>query len=151
MTKRRTNQPLGGNEMPRFAGPNTFMRLPDAISAAGLDVAFVGVPMDIGTSWRPGTRFGPKAIRAESAMLRPCNMATGAAPFDALNCADTGDVAINAFDLGDSVRRITGHYNELLLHDITPMTMGGDHTLSLPVLRAVALKHGPVGLVHIDA
>jgi guanidinobutyrase len=145
------NQPLGGNEMPRFAGPNTFMRLPAAETAKGLDVAFIGIPMDIGTSWRPGTRFGPKAIRAESAMLRPYNMATKAAPFDALQCADIGDVPINTFDLKDSVRRITEFYDEVLRHDVTPMTMGGDHTLALPVLRAIAKKHGPVGLIHVDA
>ncbi len=146
-----TNQPLGGNEMPRFAGPNTFMRLPAAATAEGLDVAFVGVPMDIGTSWRSGTRFGPKAIRAESAMLRPYNMGTGAAPFDSLNCADIGDVAINTFDLKDSVARITTAYDTILKHDVVPMTMGGDHTLTLPILRAIAVKHGPVGLVHVDA
>jgi guanidinobutyrase len=145
------NQPLGGNEMPRFAGPNTFMRLPSAATAAGLDVAFIGIPMDIGTSWRPGTRFGPKAIRAESAMLRPYNMATKAAPFEYLQCADLGDVAINTFDLKDSVRRITAHYDEVLSHDVIPMTMGGDHTLALPVLRSIAAKHGPVGLIHVDA
>lgn len=146
-----TNQPLGGNEMPRFAGPNTFMRLPAADSAAGLDAAFVGVPMDIGASWRSGTRFGPKAIRAESAMLRPYNMATGAAPFDSLNCADIGDVAINTFDLKDSVVRIAKAYEAILRHDAVPMTMGGDHTLTLPILRAIAQKHGAVGLVHVDA
>ncbi|MGB5558282.1 MAG: agmatinase [Paracoccaceae bacterium] len=146
-----TNQPLGGNEMPRFAGPNTFMRLPTAATAEGLDVAFVGVPMDIGTSWRSGTRFGPKAIRAESAMLRPYNMGTGAAPFDSLNCADIGDVAINTFDLKDSVARITTAYEAILAHGAVPMTMGGDHTLTLPILRAIANKHGPVGLIHIDA
>lgn len=145
------NQPLGGNEMPRFAGPGTFMRLPAAISAEGLDVGFVGVPMDIGTSWRAGTRFGPKAIRAESNMLRPYNMWTKAAPFDRLNCADLGDVAINTFDLKDSVLRISAHYDELLKYPVAPMTMGGDHTLSLPILRAMAAKYGPVGLIHIDA
>ena len=146
-----TNQPLGGNEMPRFAGPNTFMRLPSAETAEGLDVAFVGVPMDIGTSWRSGTRFGPKAIRTESAMLRPYNMGTGAAPFDSLNCADIGDVAINTFDLKDSVRRITAAYDAIIGQGAVPMTMGGDHTLTLPILRAIAKKHGPVGLVHVDA
>lgn len=146
-----TNQPLGGNDMPRFAGPNTFMRLPAAADAAGLDVAFLGVPMDIGASWRAGTRFGPKAIRAESAMLRPYNMGTGAAPFDSLNCADIGDVAINTFDLKDSVRRIEAHLAGVLATGATPMTMGGDHTLTLPILRAVAAKHGPVALIHIDA
>ena len=145
------NQPLGGNEMPRFAGPGTFMRLPAADTAEGLDVAFVGVPMDIGTSWRSGTRFGPKAIRAESSMLRPYNMWTKAAPFEALQCADIGDVPINTFDLKDSVRRIAEFYDDLLTHDVIPMTMGGDHTLTLPILRAIARKHGPVGLVHVDA
>ncbi len=146
-----TNQPLSGNEMPRFAGPNTFMRLPSFTSAEGLDVAFVGVPMDIGTSWRPGARFGPKAIRAESAMLRPYNMGTGAAPFDSLICADIGDVAINTFDLKDSVLRIAVAFDDILAHGAVPMTMGGDHTLSLPVLRAIAKKHGPVGVIHVDA
>ncbi|MFT5001443.1 MAG: guanidinobutyrase, partial [Planctomycetota bacterium] len=91
------------------------------------------------------------AIRAESAMLRPYNMATKAAPFDALQCADIGDVAINTFDLKDSVRRITDFYDDVLRHDVTPMTMGGDHTLALPVLRSIAKKHGPVGLIHVDA
>lgn len=145
------NQPLGGNEMPRFAGPNTFMRLPEAKKTEGLDVAFIGIPMDIGTSWRPGTRFGPKAIRAESAMLRPYNMATKAAPFEALQCADLGDVPINTFDLKDSVRRIEAYYDSLLESDVTPMSMGGDHTLTLPILRAIAKKYGPVGLIHVDA
>ncbi len=145
------NQPLGGNEMPRFGGPNNFMRLPAAATAEGLDVAFVGVPMDIGASWRSGTRFGPKAIRAESAMLRPYNMGTGAAPFDALQCADIGDVAINTFDLKDSVRRITKAYDAILKSGALPMTMGGDHTLTLPILRAIAKRHGPVALVHVDA
>ena len=145
------NQPLGGNEMPRFAGPGTFMRLPTAETAEGLDVAFVGIPMDIGTSWRSGTRFGPKQIRAESNMLRPYNMWTRAAPFDSLHCADLGDVPINTFDLKDTVNRITAWYDDLLTHHVIPMTMGGDHTLTYPVLRSIAKKHGPVALVHVDA
>ncbi|WP_420859505.1 agmatinase [Marivivens marinus] len=145
------NQPLGGNEMPRFGGPNTFMRLPAAETAQGLDVAFVGVPMDIGASWRAGTRFGPKSIRAESAMIRPYNMGTGAAPFDSLNCADIGDVPINTFDLKDSVRRIADFYRGVLGQGAIPMTMGGDHTLTYPILQAIAEKHGPVALIHVDA
>lgn len=145
------NQPLGGNEMPRFAGPGTFMRLPSAASAEGLDVAFVGVPLDIGTSWRSGARFGPKQIRAESNMLRPYNMGTGAAPFDRLQCADLGDVPVNTFDLEDSVARIEAFHAAVLGHGAIPLTLGGDHTLTLPVLRAVARRHGPVALVHVDA
>ena len=145
------NQPLGGNELARFSGPNTFMRLPAATDLAGLDAAFLGIPMDIGTSWRSGTRFGPKQIRAESAMIRPYNMATGAAPFDRLQVADIGDLAINTFNLADTVRIITESYDQILTHDLIPMAMGGDHTLTLPVLRAIAKKHGPVALVHVDA
>ena len=124
------NQPLGGNDMPRFAGPGTMMRLPAAETAAGLDVCFVGVPRDIGTSNRSGTRFGPKQIRAESVLLRPYNMWTRAAPFDSLQVADIGDVPINTFDLKDSVRRIEVFYDDMLRHDVRPLTLGGDHTLS---------------------
>nr|MCU0905552.1 arginase family protein [Tabrizicola sp.] len=83
----RFNQPLGGNDMPRFGGPATMMRLPAAVSAIGLNAAFIGIPMDHGTSNRPGTRLGPRAIRDESRMIRPYNMATGAAPFDHLQVA----------------------------------------------------------------
>ena len=145
------NQPLGGNDMPRFAGPGTMMRLPAAETANGLDACFVGVPLDIGTSNRSGTRFGPKQIRAESVLLRPYNMWTRAAPFDSLQVADIGDVPINTFDLKDSVRRIEVFYDDILRHDVRPLTLGGDHTLSLPILRAMAKKHGPLALLHIDA
>lgn len=145
------NQPLGGNEMPRFGGPATFMRLPAAENAAGLDVAFCGIPMDIGTSNRPGTRLGPRQIRDESRMLRPFNMATGAAPFDHLQCADIGDVPINTFDLKKSVGIIEAHYDQILAMGALPLTMGGDHTLTWPVLRAIRKKHGPVALIHVDA
>ncbi len=151
MGDNKNNQPLGGNEQPRFSGSGTFMRLPSSETAKDLDVAFLGIPMDIGTSWRSGTRFGPKQIRAESNMLRPYNMWTKAAPFDSLNCADIGDIPINTFDLKDSVKRIEGFYDELLLNNVIPMALGGDHTLTLPILRSLAKKHGPVSLVHIDA
>jgi guanidinobutyrase len=145
------NQPLSGNDMPRFAGIATMMRLPHQPTAEGLDVCFVGVPMDIGTSHRNGTRFGPRQIRAESVMLRPYNMATRAAPFDSLQVADIGDVATNPYDLKKSVGLITQHFEKILAHNCKPIAIGGDHTLTLPILRAIAAKHGPVGLVHIDA
>lgn len=144
-------QPLGGNEMPRFAGIATFMRLPGRTPTSDLDVAVVGVPFDIGTSNRPGARFGPRAIRAESVLLRPYNMATRAAPFDSLRIDDIGDVATNPYDLADSIERIEARYHELLADGVVPVTMGGDHTIALPILRAVARRHGPVGLVHVDA
>ncbi|MBB3214798.1 guanidinobutyrase [Herbaspirillum sp. Sphag1AN] len=145
------HQPQSGNEMPRFAGRSTMMRLPAVDTAEGLDVAFIGVPLDIGTSLRAGTRFGPRQIRAESVMIRPYNMATGAAPFDSLSVADIGDVAINTYNLLDSVRVIEESYTSLMAHPVIPLTLGGDHTITLPILRALVRKHGPVGLVHIDA
>jgi guanidinobutyrase len=145
------NQPLGGNEMPRFAGPTTMMRLPAAATAQGLDACFVGVPMDIGASNRAGTRHGPRQIRAESVMLRPYNMATGAAPFESMQVADIGDVAINTFDLKKTVDLISQAYHEILSHDAIPLTLGGDHTLTYPILRAMAAKYGPVALIHVDA
>ena len=150
--KKQTNQPLGGNEMPRFGGIATMMRLPYVPSADGLDVCFVGVPLDIGASNRSGTRYGPRQIRSESVLLRPYNMATRAAPFDRFNVADIGDVPLNTFHLPKSIDIIAEFYaNKILAHDCIPLTMGGDHTLSLPILRAIAQKHGPVGLVHVDA
>ncbi|MGI9368155.1 MAG: agmatinase [Ruegeria sp.] len=145
------NQPVSGNDLARFAGPNTFMRLPQADSAKGLDVAVLGIPMDIGTSWRSGTRFGPKQIRAESAMIRPYNMATGAAPFDSLQIADIGDLAINTFSLSDSLKIIKQSYDRVLSAGVIPVAMGGDHSITLPILRAIAARHGPVALVHVDA
>ncbi len=145
------NQPLGGNEMPRFGGPVTFMRLPVQRDARGLDACFVGIPMDIGASNRPGTRLGPRAIRDESRMIRPFNMATGAAPFEHLQVADIGDVAINTFDLKKSCAIINTIYKEILGQGPVPLTLGGDHTLTWPVLRAVRDRYGPVALVHVDA
>ncbi|WP_077033611.1 agmatinase [Pelomonas sp. KK5] len=145
------NQPLGGNTMPRFGGIASMMRLPQARTPKGLDVGFIGIPFDIGTSNRPGARFGPRQIRCESSLIRPYNMATGAAPFDALQVADLGDVAINTYSLPKSMDIITAFYDEVLEAGCKPLTMGGDHTIALPILRALAKKHGPVALVHVDA
>ena len=150
MTQSR-NQPQGGNEMPRFAGLATMMRLPAASSPDGLDAAFIGVPLDIGTSNRAGARFGPRQIRAESALLRPYNMATGAAPFDTLQVADLGDVPINTYSIDKSLPIIEAFYDRVLAAGCRPLTLGGDHTIALPILRAIARKHGPVALVHVDA
>ena len=145
------NQPLGGNDMARFSGPATMMRLPAQSTALGLDACFVGVPMDIGSSNRVGSRHAPRSIRAESCMIRPYNMGTKAAPFDSLQVADIGDVAINTFSLEKSIAIIEQHYNEILAFPVRPLTLGGDHTITLPILRAMARKHGPVGVVHVDA
>ena len=144
-------QPLGGNEVPRFAGIATFMRLPGTSEPEDLDVAVVGVPLDTGTSNRPGARFGPRGIRSESVLIRPYNMATRAAPFDSLRIDDTGDVAASPYDLQAAVAAIEAHYDNLLAHDLVTASIGGDHTVVLPILRSMAKKHGPVGLVHVDA
>ena len=149
---RTLNQPLGGNQMPRFGGPATMMRLPTQEDAHGLDACFVGVPLDIGTSNRAGSRHGPRQIRAESCLLRPYNMATRAAPFDSLQVADIGDVAINTFNLPKCMDIITGFYDEkVVAHGARPLTLGGDHTIVLPILRSLFKKHGRMGLVHVDA
>ena len=145
------NQPLGGNEMPRFAGPGSMFRLPEHSTAEGLDIGIVGVPLDVGTSNRPGARFGPRGIRAESVLVRPYGMYTGAAPFDSFQIGDLGDVPLNTFSLEKSIPLIEAHYSELLKADIKLVSIGGDHTISLPILRALARKHGPVALVHVDA
>ncbi|MCB5945668.1 agmatinase [Acidocella sp. KAb 2-4] len=144
-------QPLSGNVMPRCGGIASMMRLPVYESAAGLDACFVGVPFDLGTSNRTGTRFGPRQIRAESVLLRPYNVATRKGPFEHLRVADIGDVAVNPYNLHDSIARIEAKYDELLTHGAKPITLGGDHTIALPILRSLARKYGKVGLVHVDA
>jgi len=148
------HQPLGGNEMPRFGGIATMMRLPfiqDIAAKKKLDAAFIGIPLDIGTSLRAGTRFGPREIRTQSVMIRPYNMATGAAPFDHLNVADIGDVPINTFNLLQTLEIIRQYYVQVLELDIIPLTLGGDHTLTLGILRALKEKYGSVALIHVDA
>ena len=145
------NQPMGGNEMPRFAGPATMFRLPSDELHEGLDVGIVGVGLDIGTSNRPGSRFGPRSIRVESVLVRPYGMATGAAPFDSLQIADVGDVALNTFDLKASIKIIEDHYAGFVKHQVKPVSLGGDHTIVLPILRALARQHGPMAVIHVDA
>ncbi len=145
------NKPKNANELPRYSGVATMMRLPLNETSEGLDVCFVGIPMDIGTSYRSGTRYGPKHIRQESNILRPFNTAMGAAPFESLQVADIGDISVNPFNLPKAIDDITRQYRTILSNGVIPLTLGGDHTLTYPVLRAIKEKHGPVGLVHIDA
>jgi guanidinobutyrase len=145
------NQPLGGNEMPRFAGIASMFRLPVQQDARGLDVAICGVGLDIGTSNRVGTRYGPRQIRTESVLVRPYGMATGAAPFDSFQIADIGDVALNTYNLQKSIGIIEKFHDAVLARGAKPVSLGGDHTITLPILRAMAKKHGPVALVHVDA
>ena len=145
------NQPMSGNQMPRFAGPASFFRLSMQDTAVGLDVALIGMPVDIGTSNRSGARFGPRQIRAESVLIRPYGMATRAAPFDSFQIADIGDVAVNPYNLLKTVAAIEAAIDEVMAAGAIPVSVGGDHTCTLPVLRAIAKTKGPVALVHIDA
>ena len=127
------------------------MRLPlQENQPSGLDACFIGIPMDHGCSNRSGTRHGPGAIREESRMLRLVNM-NGAAPFESLNVADVGDVPINTYNLMKTLDIITEHYRTILQANCIPLGLGGDHTLTLPILRAMKEKHGAVGLIQVDA
>lgn len=145
------NQPLSGNEMPRFGGIASLFRLPVQSGSEGLDIALAGVPLDCGTSNRAGSRYGPRQIRAESVLVRPYAMATGAAPFDSFQVADTGDVALNTYNLEKSIDIIEAHFDGLLSTGAKTLALGGDHTITLPILRAQAKKHGPLAVVHVDA
>jgi len=147
----RFNQPLGGNEMPRYAGPATMFRLPEASMEDAVDIAIVGAGLDIGTSNRSGSRFGPRQIRNESSLVRPYAMATGAAPFDSFQVADAGDVALNSYNLAESIRIVHEFCRRLLRSGSKPVTLGGDHTITLPILRALREHHGALALVHVDA
>ncbi|PKU30460.1 serine threonine-protein kinase hypothetical protein [Limosa lapponica baueri] len=124
----------------RPVGVCSMMKLPIQASAEGLDAAFVGVPLDTGTSNRPGARFGPRQIRAESVMVRSYNGSTRAAPFDSLRVADIGDVNVNLYNLPDSCRLIRESYQKIVASGCVPLTLGGDHTITYPILQAVAEK-----------
>ena len=147
-------QPVSGMDLPRFAGVPTFMRLPhvgfDHARIADVDIGIIGVPWDSGTTNRPGPRHGPRQLRDLSTMIRAENGITGVRPYEAVNCADLGDVGPNPADIPDSMDRITAFYNKALDHGIVPLTGGGDHLSSLPILRAVA-KDAPVGMIHFDS
>ncbi len=146
--------PVSGMELPRFAGIPTFMRLPhlslDDERLADVDVGLIGVPWDSGTTNRPGPRHGPRQMRDASTMIRAANGVTGVRPFENLNCADLGDVGPNPADIQDSLHRITAFYNEVIAAGIRPLTAGGDHLSTLPILRSLA-RNAPVGMIHFDA
>ncbi|CAG0886525.1 unnamed protein product [Darwinula stevensoni] len=149
---RELNRPPTANEMPRPAGIASFMRLPVQKDAKGLNACFVGVPLDIGTSNRPGTRFGPRQIRTESVMCRAFNKDTGAAPYESLNVGDIGDVPVNIYNLEKAVEDIKKFYSaKILAMNCIPITLGGEHTISYPILLAMKAKHGPVAMIHVDA
>ncbi|XP_061555194.1 agmatinase, mitochondrial [Phycodurus eques] len=145
------NVPPSAEFVARVSGIPTMGKLPYRDTADGLDAAFIGVPIDTGTSNRPGARFGPRQIRVESALLRTYNSGTRAAPFESLVVADIGGVNVNMYDLKDTCRRIRETYRKVLASGCIPLTMGGDHTITYTILQAVTEKHGPMGLIHVDA
>jgi len=147
-------QPVSGFELPRFAGVPTFMRLPhvplEHERLGEVDIGLIGVPWDSGTTNRPGPRHGPRQLRDASTMIRAQHATSGMRPFEAVNCADLGDVGPNPADIMDSMERITAFYDRVKAAGIRPLTAGGDHLTSLPVLRALA-KDAPLGMVHFDS
>ena len=146
--------PVSGFELPRFAGVATFMRLPlvpfDHPRFDQVQIGLIGAPWDGGTTNRPGPRHGPRALRDASTMIRAQNGATGIRPFEAARCADLGDVAPNPASITDSLARFTAFYSQVKAAGIRPLTAGGDHLCSLPILRALATD-GPLGLMHFDS
>ena len=147
-------QPVSGFDLPRFAGVATFMRLPHVAlndpKLKEVKIGLIGVPWDSGTTNRPGPRHGPRQLRDMSTMMRAQNGATGVRPFEVANCADLGDVAPNPADLMDTMARVTSFYEQVKTAGICPLTAGGDHLTSLPVLRALA-KDAPLSMIHFDS
>jgi len=132
-------------------GPATFARLPEPRDVESWDVSVVGVPFDAGTSYRSGARFGPQAIRAGSRLLRPHHPALGVAPFHDQQVVDAGDLAVSPYNIDDAISQIEAGADALLDSAPRIVSLGGDHTIALPLLRAINRKHGPVALVHFDA
>ncbi len=143
--------PVDATRVPRYAGPATFARLPRLDEVGRADIAVVGVPFDSGVSYRPGARFGPGHIRASSRLLRPYNPALDVAPFAAVQVADAGDIAVNPFDIAEAISQIEVGAAALADRSARLLTLGGDHTIALPLLRVVARRHGPVAVLHFDA
>jgi agmatinase len=143
--------PVDATLVPRYAGEATFARLPRIDEVSQADVAIVGVPFDSGVSYRPGARFGPSHIRESSRLLRPYNPALQVPVFASQQVVDAGDLAVNPFSLDEAIGAIERGARDLLERAPFVLTLGGDHTVALPMLRAVSARHGPVAVVHFDA
>ncbi len=143
--------PIDPLKVPRFAGLGTFARLPGIDDVTRCDVAILGVPFDAGTTYRPGARFGPAAIREGSRLLRGLHPALDVEPFAVQQVADAGDVGCTPFDIPEAIGQIEAAGRELLDGADHVIALGGDHTIALPLLRATAARFGPVALVHFDA
>jgi agmatinase len=137
--------------VPRFAGPPTFARLPRLDEVSDVDVAVLGVPFDAGVSYRPGARFGPAHVRESSRLLRPYNPAQDVEPFAAQQVVDAGDLAVNPFSIEEAIGQVHDGARALLERARRLFTIGGDHTIALPLLRALHAVHGPIAVVHFDA
>jgi len=146
--------PVSGMDLPRFAGIPTFMRLPhvplDDPRIASVDVGLIGAPWDSGTTNRPGARHGPRQLRDLSTMIRAEHGVSGVRPFERMNCADLGDIPPNPVDIADGLERMQAFIARMKGHGIRPLTAGGDHLCSLPILRALAAD-APLGMVHFDS
>ncbi len=134
-----------------FAQIPTFMRLPHTRDPAGLDVAILGIPFDSGVVYRPGPRFGPRDIRAISGLIRRYNPVLKISPFEVLRVADVGDVNVNPYSVEETFARVEESVTAIFNAGAVPVCVGGDHSLSLPILRSVARRHGPVGMIHVDS
>jgi agmatinase len=143
--------PVDATRVPRYAGPATFARLPRLDEVGRADVAVLGVPFDSGVSYRPGARFGPSHIRQSSRLLRPYNPAQDISPFAAMQVADAGDLGVNPFDIAEAIAAIEAGAETTLASADRLLTLGGDHTIALPLLRCLARRHGPVAVLHFDA
>lgn len=144
-------RPIDSFRSPRFAQVATFMRLPHTREHTALDVALLGVPFDGGTSYRTGSRFAPREIRAQSSLIRPYHPVLDVSPFDVLRVADVGDVDVNPLNIEDTYALVETVVTEILQAGAIPICVGGDHSLSLPILRAIVRRHGRVGMVHFDS
>jgi agmatinase len=143
--------PVDATVIPRYAGEATFARLPRIEEVPDVDVAVLGVPFDSGVSYRPGARFGPSHIRESSRLLRPYNPALQVAPFASQQVADAGDLGVNPFSIDEAIGQIERGARGLLERARRVLMLGGDHTIALPMLRALAAVHGPLAVVHFDA
>ncbi|MEZ5773978.1 MAG: agmatinase [Hyphomicrobiaceae bacterium] len=147
-------QPLGLNPWPRFAHIATFMRLPyvalEDPRAGDVEIGIVGVPFDLGVTNRAGPRHGPRQVRDQSSIIRRFHRVHGFSPFELANCADMGDTPVNPADLVDALARIEGHLGEMVGRGIVPFSIGGDHLISLPALRALKPRE-PLGMIHFDS
>ncbi|MGH7334704.1 MAG: agmatinase [Candidatus Rokuibacteriota bacterium] len=136
---------------PRFGQIATFMLLPAATAPEGLDVALLGIPFDGGTSYRPGARFGPRAVREQSSLIRSWHPVLKVHPFERLRVADCGDVDVVPISIEETYAAVSARIDTVTGAGARPLCVGGDHSVTLPILRSLARRHGPLGVVHFDA